>query len=88
MAKRSEDDQKGAQTHAEGQQGDKAHGSFIDSLHGKHGGSEESEGSPQGEGSNDVDEFGQPHPGRHRLTEDRQQHDEAEKNSETNRLRR
>jgi hypothetical protein len=65
-------------SHAEGDHGEKTHASFIDSLHGKHGGSEESEGvsqsgSPYGEVQSD---------GKHRLKEDRQQHDEAEKNSE------
>ena len=85
MAKR-EGDQKGAQTHAEGQHGDKTHTAFIEDLHGQHGGSEESEGAPQAE--NDVDAYGRPVVGRHRLDEDREQHDEAEKNSEANRLRR
>jgi hypothetical protein len=33
-----------------------------------------------------VNAFGQPVPGHHRLFEDREQHDEAEKDSETNRL--
>ena len=83
--KQSENDQPGPQQHAEGQQGEKAHQAFIESLHGKHGGSEESEGAPQDGG--DVDAFGRPHAGRHRLTEDREQHDEGEKNSEFNRLR-
>jgi hypothetical protein len=74
-------DQKGPQPKAEGQHGEKAHAEFIDTLHGKHGGSEESEGAPQegspyGEVSSD---------GRRRLSEDRQQHDEAEKNSEARR---
>ena len=46
------------------------------------GGSEESEGAPQAENS-DL-----PIAGHHRLSEDREQHDEAEKNSEANRLRR
>ena len=78
--------QKGPQKHAEGQHGDKTHAEFIEGLHGRHGGSEESEGAPQG--SNDADEFGRPITGRHRLNEDREQHDEAEKNSEANRLRR
>jgi hypothetical protein len=32
--------------------------------------------------------YGQPVRGRHRLQEDREQHDEADKNSEANRLRR
>jgi hypothetical protein len=86
MAKPTEGNQKGPQTHAEGQQGDKAHSAFIEELHGKHGGGEESEGSPQGQ--NDADVYGMPKTGRHRLNEDRQQHDEAEKNSESNRLRR
>lgn len=79
-------EQQGAQDHDEGQHGDKTHSAFIEELHGRHGGSEESEGSPQGE--NDVDVYGQPITGHHRLREERQQHDEAEKNSEANRLRR
>jgi hypothetical protein len=79
-------EQQGPQKHAEGQHGDKTHTEFIEGLHGRHGGSEESEGAPQGR--NDFDEFGRPTPGHHRLDEDREQHDEAEKNSEANRLRR
>jgi len=86
MAQSKDGHQKGPQQHAEGQQGDATHSAFIESLHGKHGGSEESEGSPQGQ--NDADEFGRPIRGHHRLDEDREQHDEAEKNSEANRLRR
>lgn len=81
--------QKGAQRHAEGQHGEKTHNGFLEGRHGKHGGSEESEGAPQGEtGSErtDVNAYGQTVPGHHRLFEDRQQHDEAEKNSEANRL--
>jgi hypothetical protein len=70
-------------TNVEGRHGDKAHDAFIDSLHGKHGGSEESEGAPQADSSSTT-----PVSGHHRLFEDRQQHDEAEKNSEANRLRR
>jgi len=81
MAK-NEGEQKGPQQHAEGQHGDAAHTAFIDGLHGKHGGSEESEGAPQEENS-DL-----PIAGHHRLSEDREQHDEAKKNSEANRLRR
>ncbi|MFI5230779.1 MAG: hypothetical protein ACHQWU_17040 [Gemmatimonadales bacterium] len=84
MAKR-DGQQQGAQPHDEAGHGDKTHAAFIDGLHGKHGGSEESEGSPQG--SDSVDAFGRPIPGRRRLEEDREQHDEAEKNSEANRLR-
>ena len=85
----SQDNQKGPQNHAEGQQSDKTHSAFIDGLHGRHGGSEESEGAPQeGQGQNDADAYGRPISGHHRLQEDREQHDEAEKNSEANRLRR
>jgi hypothetical protein len=77
----SDRNQKGPQRGAEDQHGDKTHSEFIDSLHGKHGGSEESEGSPQ-----DGSPYGEnPSDGRHRLREDRQQHDEAEKNSEARR---
>jgi hypothetical protein len=78
--------QQGPQTHAEGEHGDKTHSEFIEEIHGRHGGSEESEGSPQG--GNDFDAFGRPTGGHHRLDEDREQHDEAERNSEANRLRR
>jgi hypothetical protein len=81
--------QKGAQRHAEGQQGDKTHDAFLEGRHGRHGGSEESEGAPQAENGpepTDVNAYGQSVPGHHRLFEDRQQHDEAEKNSEANRL--
>jgi hypothetical protein len=86
MGKNKDGTQQGAQQHDEGQHGDKSHSEFIESLHGKHGGSEESEGAPQGE--NDVDAYGRPIQGHHRLHEDREQHDEAEKNSEANRIRR
>ena len=73
--------QKGPQDHAEGKQGDKTRTEFIEGLHGRHGGSEESEGAPQ-------EHSDEPIAGHHRLHEDREQHDEAEKNSETNRIRR
>ena len=76
--------QKPGQNHAEGQHGDKTHDEFIDGLHGKHGGSEESEGAPQGD--NDTDAYGRPKPGHHRLHEDREQHDQAERNSEADKL--
>ena len=56
--------------------------SIIPGKHGKHGGGMESEGAPQSENSDS------PIAGHHRLAEDREQHDEAEKNSEANRLRR
>ncbi|HET9423876.1 MAG TPA: hypothetical protein VFO55_00785 [Gemmatimonadaceae bacterium] len=68
----------GRQQHAEGQHGEKTHKAFIDGLHQREGGDEGTEGVAQ-EGS----PFGvNPADGRHRLGEDREQHDEAEKNSE------
>jgi hypothetical protein len=67
--------QKGAQTHAEGQHGKKAHSRFIESLH-------------EGRAPSPGDLGAQAHEGEHRLNEDREQHDEAEKNSEKNRLSR
>ena len=80
MAKNQKTD--GQNVPVEGRAGDKTHSAFIEGLHGKHGGSEESEGSPQEENSD------RPIAGHHRLSEEREQHDEAEKNSESNRLRR
>lgn len=71
-----------AQLPVEGRHGNKTHEAFIDSIHGRHGGSEESEGAPQAENA------ASPIAGHHRLHEEREQHDEAEKNSEANRLRR
>ncbi|HEY4129049.1 MAG TPA: hypothetical protein VGM50_00420 [Gemmatimonadaceae bacterium] len=85
MAKPNEN-QPGAKAHGEGQHGDKTHEAIIESLHGKHGGTEDEDKAA--EDRNDFDEFGQPKPGHHRLVEGRQQHDAAEKDSETNRLSR
>ena len=76
--------QNGRQAHAEGQHGERSHEGFIDGRHGRHGGSEESEGSPQDH--SDVNVYGIPRSGRHRLREPREQHDEADKNSEAGRL--
>ena len=67
--------QKGAQDHAEGQHGSKAHGRFLEQLH---------EGA-SGDERNAEPQRGASQEGHHRLREDRQQHDEAEKNSEKNR---
>jgi hypothetical protein len=67
--------QKGAQTHAEGQHGAKAHAHFIESLHEGRAATAAETGTPSAEGG-------------HRLREDREQHDEADKNSERNRLTR
>jgi len=77
MSQNSERDgkQKGPQEHAEGQHGKKAHGAMLEQLHSGPSGEERDAQPQQGES---VD-------GRHRLYEDREQHDEAEKNSEKNR---
>jgi hypothetical protein len=70
--------QKGAQQHAEGQHGDATHRRLIEQLH----------DSPQPEPLEDevVRRREGEMAGGHRLGEDREQHDEAEKNSERNRL--
>ena len=60
--------QPGPQRHAEGQHGDKTHRRFIEQLQEGTGSTRRTEGAP-------VE-------GNHRLHQDRQQHDEAEKNSE------
>ena len=68
----------GKQTHAEGQQGDKTRDAFREGIKGGMNNDSNTEGvaergSPYGATPSD---------GRHRLSEDREQHDEAEKNSE------
>ena len=67
MAKRK-GRQPGPQRHAEGQHGDKTHRRFIEQLQEGTGSTRRARGAP-------VE-------GNHRLHQDRQQHDEAEKNSE------
>jgi hypothetical protein len=62
----------------EEQHGNKAHAAFIEGLHGKHGGSLESEGAPQEQ----APEAGQPAEGPGRRREEGQQPDEAEKRRE------
>ena len=59
MAKNQKTD--GQNVPVEGRAGDTTHSAFIEGLHGKHGGSEESEGSPQEENSD------RPIAGHHRL---------------------
>ena len=60
--------QQGAQRNAEGQHGDKTHRRFIEQLH---------EGTRAPKMTDEA-----PVEGNHRLHQDREQHDEAEKNSE------
>lgn len=68
--------QKGQQAHAEGQQGEKTHQAFLDGRRTSESANPDGipeRGSPYGATPSD---------GRHRLSEEREQHDEAEKNSE------
>ena len=74
MSKRK--NQQGAQDdHAEGQHGQKTHEKFLENLHRRL--------DPE-----DDTVIARDMTGRHRLHEDRQQHDEAEKNSELGREQR
>ena len=73
-------DQPGAQRHAEGEYGDRARKRNREQLQ-EPLEAEQPDGQ-QTDGSNDSSV------GRHRIYEDRQQHDEADKNSEKNRLAR
>ena len=73
---------KGATPHAEGQQGERTHDQFLENRKGMTDDSTTEgvaeRGSPYGATPTD---------GRHRLSEDREQHDEAEKNSELRKTR-
>lgn len=86
MAKPSRNNQPGAPDRPEDQHGDKAHAAFLEKLHRKQTDLDETDAQP--DSRNDTDVYGRPIGGHHRLNEDREQHDEAEKNSESNRLRR
>jgi hypothetical protein len=66
--------QKGAQRHAEGQHGQKAHARFIESLH-------------EGRVPSASEVGAEPRVGGRRLRKEREQHDEADRNSEKNRLK-
>ena len=71
--------QKGAQTHAEGAHGEKAHRRFVEQLH---------EGPAEDPVSEKIAHQRETsaREGKRRLVEDREQHDEAEKNSEHTQL--
>ena len=75
--------QKGPQDHAEGQHGSKTHGKFLEQLKTGNGTSPE-----ESENGLDARKPAAQHNAAHRLFEQRQQHDEAEKNSEKTRLQR
>lgn len=74
MGKRRDRAHPGETGHAEGQHGAKTHRAFMDQL--KSGARAEVESTPMRSTE-----------GRHRLAEDRDQRDEADKNSEANRKR-
>jgi hypothetical protein len=77
--------QKGPQDHAEGQHGSKTHNSFLEQLKNGNG-----NGTTPEAPANTAETKKSPahHNAAHRLFEQRQQHDEAEKNSEKTRLNR
>ena len=76
------DHQEGKKPAVEGRHGDKTHSAFLENQHQKQPDGQAAQGAGPEEG------LDRPIAGHHRLHEDRQQHDEAEKNSEANRLRR
>jgi hypothetical protein len=80
MAKSDKD--QGKQPNVEGRQGDKTHSAFLEGLRGNAPSEEDASASRLGDASQPTND------GHHRLQEDRQQHDEAEKDSEYNRLSR
>ena len=78
----AQSNQQNNEPNVEGRHGNKTHAAFIENLQGAQPESQAAEGSTQ------PDNADRPIAGHHRLNEDREQHDEAEKNSEANRLRR
>ena len=74
--------QKGPQDHAEGQHGSKTHSKFIEQLHSRNG------DEPDKIAEQEHPKHLAHHNAAHRLFEEREQHDEAEKNSEKTRLNR
>ena len=87
MAKPTRNNQPGGKDRPEDRHGDQAHAAFIENLHRKQEETEADDASSP-RTQDDANVYGRPIGGHHRLNEDRQQHDEAEKNSESNRLRR
>jgi hypothetical protein len=82
-------DQPGAQTHAEGEYGERARGANRERIHhAERDERDERDANDANDVSGDESESSTAsNDGRHRLREDRQQHDEADKNSEKNRAR-
>jgi hypothetical protein len=75
--------QKGPQDHAEGQHGSKTREKILEQLHSGNGTAPEAPRAPAEPSKSTAH-----HNAAHRLFEERQQHDEAEKNSEKTRLHR
>jgi hypothetical protein len=71
--------QKGPAPHAEGQHGEKTHQRFLEQLQERHEPAADEQAAQEGAFSP------KPKTGKHRLEEDREQHDEADKNSEKGR---
>ncbi|HEY8832652.1 MAG TPA: hypothetical protein VIM21_09070 [Gemmatimonadaceae bacterium] len=76
--------QKGPQDHAEGQHGSKTRSKILEQLHSRNGNGAIDPNKPGIQPNKDLPD----HTAAHRLFEERQQHDEAEKNSEKTRLNR
>jgi len=76
--------QKGPQDHAEGQHGAKTRSKILEQLHSRNGNGVVDPGKTAPETPKNLPH----HNSAHRLFEERQQHDEAEKNSEKTRLNR
>ena len=72
--------QKGGQVHAEGQHGEKTREAILQQLN--------ANGQRTGDAEQERQEAVSMREGKHKIHEDREQHDEAEKNSEKNRLTR
>ena len=73
--------QQGPQNHGEGQHGSKTREAILDELQ---SGAEKNQSADTPMTSKEADAYGRPVKGHHRLEEDREQHDQAEKNSEAN----
>ena len=78
MGNRKDASQKGPQTHAEGEHGEKTHARIIEQLN-------EGEAEESREARAERDRERNAATGGRRLVEDREQHDQAEKNSERTR---
>lgn len=76
------DNDQGKKPNVEGRHGDKTHSAFLEGLQGSSQNDEEIADTRLGDAARPTND------GHHRLQEDREQHDEAEKDSEYNRLSR